>query len=138
MSLRRRKTQLYNNVLRTYNKITMNNQQLVKHLDKKFEAIDQRFDKNDEVFKSIDKRFDQIDKRFDAQDKTIDNIAVQVVKNSEDITDIRKNMATKEELRDVIGSIEKLAKKVDDLDTERLAAIDWLKRHDKEIAKIAC
>jgi len=45
-------------------------------------------------------------------------------------------MATKEELREVVDSIEKLAKKIDDLDTERVAAVDWLKRHDKEIIQI--
>ncbi|WP_010632550.1 hypothetical protein [Sporolactobacillus vineae] len=80
-------------------------------IDKRLDGVDKRFDGTDKRLDGIDKRFDGINGRlnglekelsefrietkehFDQHDKKLDVITKQVVKNSEDITQIKADQS---------------------------------------------
>lgn len=75
---------------------------------KKLEDHDERFDR---IFKKLDehdKRFDRIFKKLDNHDKTFDRIINKLLKHDDDIADIRKNMATKTDIRQIMNTLDTL------------------------------
>ena len=81
---------------------------LFKQADKRFDQIDKRFDEHDKRFDEHDKRFDQIDKRFDHLDEQIDFLAKKVLNHDERLERIEDNMATKDDLREMSITLDKL------------------------------
>jgi|GEM_PF-5661529 len=104
----------------------------VEETKQRFDKIDERFESVDERFESIDKRFRSIDKRFDSQDGILNDIAIEVAKNTgrlDKLTDyamenrdrivkIEENMMTKEDKSELLDAMDALQKKDNQHDTE--------------------
>ncbi len=89
--------------------VRKNQDVLVSH-DKKFDHVQKTLD-------SHDKKFDQIQETLGDHDKQLDSIAHAVIENKHDIEWIKEQMATKEDHRQVMDTLDvlvKLAKKKDE------------------------
>ncbi|MEW6040878.1 MAG: hypothetical protein AB1633_05100 [Elusimicrobiota bacterium] len=92
----------------------------------KFDDVYRRFDDVYKRFDDVDKRFDDVDRRFDDVDKKIDITAMrlskEIIKNSEDIKNLREIVATKDDIRQIMTAIDSFAHQT--IDHERKAIVN--------------
>jgi len=115
------------------------NAKLVEH-DREFVALNNKLIEHDNKFASVDKRFDDIDRRFDAVDKrfdkaesSIDLLAIQMLKHEDRLDRIEENMATKADIREITGTLDKIVKLVEKRGQELTVTQDWMERTDKRV-----
>lgn len=97
-----------------------------------------RFDKVDKKFDGVDKRFDKIDKRFDALEKKIDRVIDVVVIQQQDTREMKENVRDlKQASRDMLHSIDALAKAVTDMNIEYATLRFQNERLDRWVHEVA-
>lgn len=80
------------------------------------------FDSVDKRFITIDKRFEQVDKRFDKLETRVDGMAKQMF-TKEDAKDLKeriKGLATREQMRKSLANDDKILKKLETLEQEKI------------------
>jgi len=105
-------------------------------IDKKFESIDKKFESIDKKFESIDKKFESIDKRFDIHDGRFENIINILLKHEDRLTRIEENMATKDDTRRIITTLDNLVGLYKKVDQEQTFVGKQVKRNTADIEKI--
>src|SRR5262249_46861472 len=110
-----------------------------EYLDEKFAKIDQRFEQVDQRFNKVDERFQQIDERFEHTDKRLNAIIENMVTKTE-LKETLKNYADKQDVNQILTSVDGLAKQISIYNqelpaiTHRLQTItDWIKEASKKI-----
>ncbi|MFH0819312.1 MAG: hypothetical protein V1898_04920 [Patescibacteria group bacterium] len=111
----------------------MTKQDKILHI---LEQHSKMFKKNDLSFKKIDSKFDKIDIKFRGIDNKLDIHMAQIIKNTEDIDWIKKNMVTKADHQDVLNILDSISTTVNIIRQDHYSAIEWLKRHELRITNI--
>ena len=99
----------------------MNEDKIIKKLedhDKKFAENGRRFDEHDKRFDEVDKKLIKIDKRFDEVDKQFDRVIAKIVEHDDWLDRIEENMATKQDIRDIHDTLDKLVHLAEKKDQE--------------------
>jgi hypothetical protein len=96
----------------------MNNEfgELIEYLNQKFSNIDQKFSNIDQKFSNIDERFTSIDNQLE---------------------DLRINKADKEDIENLLNSVDSYAQKADTYFQEMVMLSHKVDRHEKWIQQIA-
>ncbi len=82
----------------------------------------------DNVEKRLNAKIDEVEKRLD--DK-INKVGMEVIKHTQMIEEIRKNMVTK----DIYGILDEIVRIVRKLDQERIFTIEWIERIESKVEK---
>ncbi len=87
---------------------------------------------SDEILKKLNEH----DKKFAQLGEQIDSIAIKVVEHDEQLRDIRENMATKDDIRGLADTMDKLLKLSIKRDEENTMTTHGMKRHEERIEKL--
>ncbi len=104
--------------------------------DLKRMATKEDLKKTDDKVDKLGNRVDKLDKRVDKLDNKLDKLVVSVIKNTEDIKDIREKMATKEDVNKILTAVDDIAKKFDDHNIEHVANQAAHDRFEERITQI--
>ena len=102
----------------------------------KLKEHDEKFDKIDEKFDKIDKRFEKVDSTLANHEAQLDTIVMTVLKHDKDIDWIKENMATKDDIRGIHDTLDKIVGLVEKRDQEQVFMGERVKRVEKDIEKI--
>lgn len=108
--------------------------QLTQYLEEKFDGVDKKFEKIDERFDSVDKSFEGIDKRFDSFEKDVDDKFIRlfdVFATKEDLQEMRKEMATKNDIHQLLMAVDSYAKRSDTYFQEMVMLSHKVDRHER-------
>ena len=97
-------------------------------VDKKFEKIDKRFDEADKKFEGVSNRLDGHNKRFDVADKKFEKIMIKLLDHDDQLQDLRENMFTKQDARQLFDILDKHTSILMRLDQERIFTNVAIKR----------
>ncbi|NNN05499.1 MAG: hypothetical protein HKL90_06330 [Elusimicrobia bacterium] len=92
-------------------------------LDGRMDKLDGRMDKLDGRMDKLDHRMDKLDQRVGVVEKKLDRVIVEVVRTQADVREIKANMAnlaTKDDIRNYVGTIQDFAAKVERSDRARI------------------
>lgn len=102
----------------------------IARLDAKIDGVEKRLDaKIDGAERRLDAKIDGVEKRLGAQ---IRNLAGVVVKNQADIGEIKRTMATKDDIQRVLGAIDTFAGKIEDYARETVT----FPNHEKRLSSL--
>ena len=98
-----------------------------RKIDRNSKKIDRNRELIEENRKAIEenrKAIEENRKAIEENSKKIDKLALQVIKNSESIEEIKKNMVTKEDHREILNMLDKIMAIVKRLDEERIFTVE--------------
>ena len=135
-----------------------------QQLNKQFEFIARKISAHDEGFVKIDNQFEQvneqlelialtlsrhngnflrIDQRFDKMGQRLDKVVDAVMNHEHRLSVIEENMATKEDIKGLIGIIDHWGKSIQDIKVDHTFSVGWLTRmqeqlgwHEQDIKKL--
>lgn len=122
----------------------------LKQLNKKFEHLSKRVDAHDLRFDVLDEKIDLLaqavakhEQRFDNFDEKFDLLAQTAINHSQRLANIEENMATKEDIKGLIGIIDHWGKSIQDIKVDHTFSVGWLTRmqeqlgwHEQDIKKL--
>lgn len=85
------------------------------------------------IFAAHDEKLNAIENKLIDHDKQFDRLINAVLKNTEDITEIKQNMVKKDEFNNLVSSVDAMAIKVKKLVEDHVFVIDWLKRLQMQV-----
>lgn len=85
----------------------------------KFKTIDQVLDEHTKQLAKHDKRFEKLHENTNKSEKRFDRLVLMVLKNQEDIKEIRQTMATKKDIRGIHTVLDEI--------------LGYVKKHDQEL-----
>ncbi|MFA6027966.1 MAG: hypothetical protein WC752_03495 [Patescibacteria group bacterium] len=97
--------------------------------DKKFDLINSKLEEHD-------KKFDQINIKLGDHDKKFDRLINTVLKNTEEISEIKQNMVYRSEFNDLVSAVDAIAIRVNKIDEDHVFVVDWLQRLDNKVEKL--
>ncbi len=101
-------------------------------------TADQKFNKIDKHLGRIDTRLNNLESGFKNMEKRQDNLTIEVINVKEDLKDVKKNMATKDDMNIIITALDKMSKRYESHEIEHvsnLAAHERLQEQINEIKK---
>ncbi len=108
--------------------------------DNRFEQQDQKLAQHDQKFDVIlgklgehDKKLEQHDQKFAQHDQKFEVIIGKLVDHDEQLKDLRENMMTKDDGRQIMDTLESIATTVQRLDQERIFTVGWVKRIEDRV-----
>ena len=99
--------------------------------------FNERFDKIDTQFDGVKKQFDKIDAQFDGVNKQLDRIVTVVVKGFDRIDTELGRKADKKDINQLYSLMDKMAKRQEIDEDERLVMRNQLKRLDRWVHEVA-
>ncbi|MEK7102443.1 MAG: hypothetical protein AAB579_00805 [Patescibacteria group bacterium] len=109
---------------------------LTQH-DKRFDEHDRRFDEHDKKFDVLVDKLGNHEERLVRIEDKLDKVENRVFNVEQDVKDIKKTMATKDDLRqlrnDYLVSQDHIIKKLDDMHQEQVAFNHAFIRHEEKL-----
>lgn len=93
---------------------------------------------SEEILKKLqehDKQFDRQDRRFDNTDQILDFLAKKSLEHDSNIQWLKEHMATKEDIRGISNTLDKLVQLHEKKDQELSMVAHGMKRHEDRIEK---
>ena len=110
--------------------------QILEKNDKRFDLIDRKLEQHDKRFDLIDRKLEQHDKRFDNHDEKFNQGFNQLLDHEEYMKWIKEEMATKEDMRQVIGTLDSLIGLYKKTDQEQIFMGQRVSRVENDVEKI--
>jgi hypothetical protein len=114
-----------------------------QQLNKQLEFIVRNLAGHELKFDNIDKTLIQINARFEHVDKRFDTVVEKLLNHDQRLFWIEDNMATKDDIKGLIGIIDHWGKSIQDIKVDHTFSAQWLTRmqdqlgwHEQDIRKM--
>ena len=123
-------------ILEEHTKILEEHTKILEKNDKRFDLIDRKLEQHDKRFDLIDRKLEQHDKRFEDHDEKFNRGFNRSLDHEEYMKWIKEEMATKEDMRQVINTLDGLVGLYKKTDQEQIFMGQRVSRVENDVEKI--